>query len=279
MALPSSGTISLQAIATEFGGSAPHAISEYYRGGGLVPNTSVNAGIPTSGQIAFSNFYGGSATSPITYAGGSAQSSGTSTTVNVLIPSSGVAGDMAIVCAYRRSGSSSPTIPPGFTNLQSGGGGTQGITTAFRYITASDPGTTYPFSSGDRLSAVCALYRNVQNIQNPLLVSGSGVPTISNFAPSIGINRTAIYCLGFKGGFLSTDWNSYLPIITSLGQAVVWRAGAWNINAPGDGSSAGIYDSLPTVAISNGQNMSATPSTWPLNNDWLSVGFFLIQFP
>jgi hypothetical protein len=47
-------------IATEFGGTVPHSLSEYYRGGGLVPNVPQNAAIPTSGQIAMGNFYGSS---------------------------------------------------------------------------------------------------------------------------------------------------------------------------------------------------------------------------
>jgi len=48
----------MQTIATEFGGTVPHALNEYYRGGGLVPNTPTNAAIPTSGTIAMDNFYG-----------------------------------------------------------------------------------------------------------------------------------------------------------------------------------------------------------------------------
>ncbi len=48
MPLPSSGTISLSSIALEFGGTAPHSISEYYRGGAFVANTLINAAIPTS---------------------------------------------------------------------------------------------------------------------------------------------------------------------------------------------------------------------------------------
>ena len=59
MALQSSGTISLNDIAGEFGGSQPYALSSYYRGGGNVPNSGANSSIPTSGTIAFSNFYGG----------------------------------------------------------------------------------------------------------------------------------------------------------------------------------------------------------------------------
>lgn len=43
MALQSSGPISLNNIATEFGGTVPHAMSEYYKGGGLVPSTIAEA--------------------------------------------------------------------------------------------------------------------------------------------------------------------------------------------------------------------------------------------
>jgi hypothetical protein len=60
MALPSSGPISSSMIQTEFGGSNPIAISEYYKGGANVPNTATNVNIPTSGQIKFSDFYNGS---------------------------------------------------------------------------------------------------------------------------------------------------------------------------------------------------------------------------
>jgi hypothetical protein len=55
MALPSSGTITINDIVTEFGGDAPHALSEYYRGGSYV--TSNNTDVPTSGTIALSDFY------------------------------------------------------------------------------------------------------------------------------------------------------------------------------------------------------------------------------
>ncbi len=51
MALQSSGAISLANIQTEFGGSNPISISEYY---------GVASGIPSSGQISISQFYGAS---------------------------------------------------------------------------------------------------------------------------------------------------------------------------------------------------------------------------
>lgn len=70
MTLPASGAISLGAIQTEYGGTNPAAISEYYRGGGLVPNAAPNLSVPTSGAISFSNFYGGAAVS-VQFAGSS----------------------------------------------------------------------------------------------------------------------------------------------------------------------------------------------------------------
>lgn len=60
MALPGSGTISINSLVGEFGGSAPHALSEYYRDGGLV--SSGNTNVPTSGALSLSDFYGASAT-------------------------------------------------------------------------------------------------------------------------------------------------------------------------------------------------------------------------
>jgi hypothetical protein len=60
MPLPTSGPLSLTDIQTEFGGSNPIGLNEYYAGGGLVPagTTGTNGAVPSSGQIAISNFYG-----------------------------------------------------------------------------------------------------------------------------------------------------------------------------------------------------------------------------
>ena len=57
MALPSSGIISLSDIQTEFGGSNPISLSEYYRSPNGLP-TDNNTSIPLSGAISLSNFYG-----------------------------------------------------------------------------------------------------------------------------------------------------------------------------------------------------------------------------
>ena len=66
MTLQVSGPISLEDIQTEFGGSNPIAITEYYRGGVNVPDTAANASIPTSGTISLEDFYGGDASAGAT---------------------------------------------------------------------------------------------------------------------------------------------------------------------------------------------------------------------
>lgn len=58
MTIKSSGTISIQDIVDEFGGDAPHSLTEYYRGGGRVPDIPQNDHIPTSGTISLTDFYG-----------------------------------------------------------------------------------------------------------------------------------------------------------------------------------------------------------------------------
>ena len=60
MAIKSSGSLAISEIVTEFGGSTPHSLSEYYAGAGLVASgtqdTDGNA-VPASGAIKISDFY------------------------------------------------------------------------------------------------------------------------------------------------------------------------------------------------------------------------------
>lgn len=57
MVMPASGAITMSALRTEFEGPTPCKLSDLYRGGNYVPNTAANSGIPTSGEISFSDFY------------------------------------------------------------------------------------------------------------------------------------------------------------------------------------------------------------------------------
>jgi len=64
MTLPSSGPLTLANIQTEFGGSNPISLSEYYAGGAYVPagTTGTYGAVPSSGAISIQNFYGTSNT-------------------------------------------------------------------------------------------------------------------------------------------------------------------------------------------------------------------------
>ena len=64
MTIVSSGAISINSLVGEYGGSAPHGMNEYYRGGSLVPSHSNTSGIPSSGTIQLDDFYGTSASAP-----------------------------------------------------------------------------------------------------------------------------------------------------------------------------------------------------------------------
>lgn len=58
MTIKPSGTLSFTEIVAEFGGNAPHSLSEYY---------AAAAGIPASGTIRFSDFYGKSNRNGVSY--------------------------------------------------------------------------------------------------------------------------------------------------------------------------------------------------------------------
>jgi len=56
MPVPSSGAVSISDLVDEFGGTAPHSLSEYYRDAGLVPSN--NTSVPASGLFRMSNARG-----------------------------------------------------------------------------------------------------------------------------------------------------------------------------------------------------------------------------
>lgn len=64
MTLPTSGTLTLGMIQTEFSAPGGTGLTDFYRGGTYVPNSSANANVPTSGTISILDFYGASKASP-----------------------------------------------------------------------------------------------------------------------------------------------------------------------------------------------------------------------
>ena len=59
MVIKASGSLALTEIVAEFGGTVPHSLSEYNRGGAYVPNITQNNGVVTGASSAqsFSNYY------------------------------------------------------------------------------------------------------------------------------------------------------------------------------------------------------------------------------
>ena len=68
MAIQGSGQIKISDLVTEFGGTAPHGLAEYYRGGGLCTDNNTN--VPTSGEIKLSHFYSASGAITVTCSNG-----------------------------------------------------------------------------------------------------------------------------------------------------------------------------------------------------------------
>ena len=105
MALPSSGQITMEQIQTEFGGSNPINLSEYYRGGSYVTDNNTN--VPTSGAISLNNFYGAQKQLNYTFVSKTTRSySNTSDTQQSLTMPTGIqSGDLIIVVQGNRMGS------------------------------------------------------------------------------------------------------------------------------------------------------------------------------
>lgn len=61
MALPTSGSLSLSQVRTEFGAPTNTGLSAFLRGGAWVPDTAANAGVPTALPISLRQLLGASA--------------------------------------------------------------------------------------------------------------------------------------------------------------------------------------------------------------------------
>lgn len=107
MATPTSGTIKLSEIAAEYGGSAPHSLSEYYGSGHFVPS---------SGQIKSSDFYSISA---ISFVSARRKIVSSSTSVSAEWPSGTQAGDIIFATGHRQNSTwgNGQWPPSGWTDL------------------------------------------------------------------------------------------------------------------------------------------------------------------
>jgi hypothetical protein len=92
MTIPTTGVISLNDIQTEFGGTNPISISEYYAGGSFVASTvtGTSGAIPSSGQFSLSAFYGSYVAAGYAYYGPVNSSSSTVSIVKIKFPSESI---------------------------------------------------------------------------------------------------------------------------------------------------------------------------------------------
>lgn len=77
MPMQTTGAISLQDLGIFFGRGGTRSLSMFYRGGDFVPDIPANSGIPTSGTIALSDFYGSVAQRTVSLTPSSQSANGT----------------------------------------------------------------------------------------------------------------------------------------------------------------------------------------------------------
>jgi hypothetical protein len=158
MTLPTSGPITLLDLQTEFGGTNPIGLNEYYRGGSFIAGTDFAPNVPSSGPIALSNFYSASKTTLQTVV----FNSSTSWTV----PSTFTGNLAVLVVGGGGSGSSS-----------GGGGGSGGI--AYHSNLGVSAGQTYTVTVGgggarDSRTAVWANYTGDDSSTPPGTLNPAG---------------------------------------------------------------------------------------------------------
>tara|TARA_Y100000401_G_scaffold71988_1_gene58050 strand:+ start:232 stop:1113 length:882 start_codon:yes stop_codon:yes gene_type:complete len=191
MALPSSGAISIGNIATEFGGSQPHSLSEYYRNGSFV--TSNNTNVPTSGTIDMADFYGAVKQSSVTIS---------SSTTNLNVHTGVFGGDytssipkLLIINSGVEIGASS--LSNYALNLPSGMGGTLTIQNAGTISGAGGDGS----SSGTGGTGGTAIYIASNNVTvtntGTIRAGGGGGGKGANGASQV---TSMFSCIGGTGG-------------------------------------------------------------------------------
>jgi len=108
MAIPLTGPISLTDIQSEFGGTNPISLSEYYKGGAYVLTTDYAPNVPTSGTISLSDFYGARKTTLTTV---------TYTVIgdNIFVAPSTIVGNLIVTMTGGAGGGGGPDSQPGYS--------------------------------------------------------------------------------------------------------------------------------------------------------------------
>jgi hypothetical protein len=254
MTIQSSGPISLVDIQTEFGGSNPIGINEYYSGGGIVASGVKNVSgvpVPSSGEISLSNFYGTASTIPGISGWKAYQIPGVVANSNTLAGTNGsyylyVSGIKVFKSTDGASWTQSGTLPLA-TNMTEGntvqhgiawgngkwlivGGTTFGLAAFYPVVWSSSDGVTWT------------------NITSNL--TNSGFPNSGkNYVENICFNGNSFFvcCNSSMYGATSTDgvtWSLTSSLRTAWGVTAAGNPVAigelFAATAPGTGRNAGI---------------------------------------
>lgn len=177
MTLPSSGQISLNAIALEFGKtSGANGIESFYSGGSYVSAGKANGTghlIPSSGVIEFSDFYGASGFTPVTHTYTSPTTNATET-----IP----AGATTVVIECWGAGSSGAPHTGTGCSIATGAGGASGGYSRTSISVSGHSGQTilYTVGTGGAPSASAGGLSNVHSgtfTVTTMTDNGGGAPT------------------------------------------------------------------------------------------------------
>jgi hypothetical protein len=154
MGIPSSGDVNMSEIATEYGGSTPHSLSEYYGEG---------QGIASSGAINMGSFRGTSG-STIDYLGYSENKKlgGNNTgSYYATMPSNASSAELIVTCIWHDSATytAGMTAASGWTKILSGNRGRPAIAVFVKYGSATNSSSqlvaTGPSGVGLNFATVC----------------------------------------------------------------------------------------------------------------------------
>lgn len=217
MALQSSGAISLSQIQSEFGGSNPISLSEYYQNASPDLVTPNNTGVPNTGNpISVSNFYGTVKAKTVTYeiiGGGGGGAGGGS--------NAGDGGD----------GGDSFFSGSGFTTITSTGGSGGTANRGFSYPDGSSPGDASYYGAGGA--------GGTNSVNLPNITNGSA-PTSTHYGAGGGSGGTQFQTgeSGYGGGE-ATRQSGTLYLVSGTVITVT-------IGGAGTGGSRGTFGQPPT---------------------------------
>lgn len=215
MPIPSSGPVSLLDIQTEFGGTNPIGLNEYYAGGGLVPagTSGTNGPVPSSGAISIFNFYGTSNVPPF-----GAVEYTTAGTYTFVVPASYTS--ISAVCVGGGAGA---------TGNNGGGGGALSYSNGIS-VTPGES-LTVVVGAGGAVGAAGADSRISRGATNLLLAKGGAVITAGQASAGVGAVR-------YSGGNGSISAGGGAAGYAGNGGAAATGTGLTS-GSPGTGGSAG----------------------------------------